>query len=84
MKAAVRLRLQRRQRASQKAHPEQQLVAGMLQHLFPQLLHLKQILFFLKFVEDYAVSIDDTIRPYSVDTWEKAYELWSNTNKYFI
>ena len=44
----------------------------------------EQILFFLKFVEDYAVSIDDTIRPYSVDTWEKAYELWSNTNKYFI
>jgi hypothetical protein len=44
----------------------------------------EQILFFLKFVEDYAVSINDTIRPYSVETWEKAYELWSNTNKYFI
>ena len=31
---------------------------------------------FLRFVERYANSINDDVRPSSVDTCEKAYELW--------
>ncbi len=42
----------------------------------------EQILFFLKFVDDYAKSINDSRRPYALDTWEKAYELWSAQCKY--
>ena len=42
----------------------------------------EQILFFLKFVEDYANSINDSRRPYAIDTWEKSYELWSAQCKY--
>lgn len=32
---------------------------------------------FLKFAEEYANKIDDKRRPFMLDTWEKAYELWS-------
>lgn len=32
--------------------------------------------FFLNYVENYAGKIGDTKRPYSVSTWEKAFELW--------
>lgn len=32
--------------------------------------------FFLWFVEDYAQKIGDAVRPFSVSTWEKAFELW--------
>ncbi len=32
--------------------------------------------FFLNYVENYAGEIGDTKRPYSVSTWEKAFELW--------
>lgn len=32
--------------------------------------------FFLGFVEKYATEIGDTRRPFSVPTWEKAFELW--------
>ncbi|MDE5699423.1 MAG: metallophosphatase family protein [Lachnospiraceae bacterium] len=33
---------------------------------------------FLAFVEKYAVETGDSRRPFSVSTWEKAYELWNN------
>ena len=36
----------------------------------------EHLAFFLKYVEDYAVKIGDKQRPFSVETWEKAYELW--------
>mgnify|MGYP003297066321 CR=1 FL=1 len=36
----------------------------------------EHLTFFLRFVEEYAIQIGDTKRPYSVKTWEKAYELW--------
>ncbi len=32
--------------------------------------------FFLKYVEEYAKEIGDARRPYSVETWEKAFEIW--------
>lgn len=44
---------------------EKELLSG-LEHLY----------FFLHYVEAYANRIGDTRRPYAVDTWEKAYELW--------
>lgn len=34
------------------------------------------LFFFLRFVEKYAAEIGDDQRPFSVFTWEKAYELW--------
>ena len=34
--------------------------------------------FFLKFVEQYAKDIGDDRRPYAVDTWEKAYGIFSS------
>ena len=37
----------------------------------------EQLIFFLRFTEEYAQSIGDERRPYAIDTWEKAYELWS-------
>jgi hypothetical protein len=37
--------------------------------------------FFLRFVEKYALEIGDGQRPFSVSTWEKAYELWENSFK---
>lgn len=33
--------------------------------------------FFLKYVEEYAKEIGDDRRPYSVETWEKAFETWN-------
>lgn len=38
----------------------------------------EHLTFFLEFVEKYAYEIGDKIRPFSVETWEKAYELWSS------
>lgn len=34
------------------------------------------MLFFLECVEKYATEIGDTRQPFSVPTWEKAFELW--------
>ena len=34
--------------------------------------------FFLEFVEKYATDIKDSRRPYSLETWEKAYEIWND------
>lgn len=34
---------------------------------------------FLGFAEEYAIKIGDNQRPFSISTWEKAYELWENT-----
>lgn len=36
----------------------------------------EHLFFFLKFVEQYAEKIGDTRRPFAVDTWENAYQLW--------
>lgn len=36
----------------------------------------EHLFFFLRFVEKYADKIDDKRRPFMLDTWEKAYELW--------
>lgn len=36
----------------------------------------EHLTFFLKYVEDYALKIGDKQRPFSVSTWEQAYELW--------
>lgn len=36
----------------------------------------EHLFFFLKYTEEYATQIGDTKRPFSVSTWEKAYELW--------
>ena len=35
--------------------------------------------FFLEFAEQYAQEIGDTGRPFSVETWENAYEIWNRT-----
>ena len=46
--------------------------------IIKELLTAKEhITFFLEFVEKYANEINDERRPYSVETWEKAYEIWS-------
>ena len=37
--------------------------------------------FFLKFVEQYAEDIRDDRRPYALETWEKAYEIWKQDVK---
>lgn len=37
---------------------------------------LEHLYFFLCYAEQYANQIGDTRRPYAVDTWEKAFELW--------
>ena len=37
----------------------------------------EHIYYFLAFAEQYAKEIGDDRRPYAVDTWEKAYELWN-------
>lgn len=36
----------------------------------------EHLFYFLRFVEKYADKIDDKRRPFMLDTWEKAYELW--------
>lgn len=41
----------------------------------------EHLTFFLRFVEDYATQIGDKQRPYSVETWEKAYELWNEQSE---
>ncbi len=38
---------------------------------------LEHMYFFLAFVGQYAKEIGDERRPYALDTWEKAYEIWS-------
>ena len=35
--------------------------------------------FFLEFAERYAQEISDTRRPFSVETWENAYEIWNRS-----
>jgi len=37
----------------------------------------EHLTFFLQFAEKYATQIGDLQRPYSVKTWEEAYELWN-------
>lgn len=37
---------------------------------------LEHMQFFLAFVEKYAKEIGDDVRPYSRETWERAFELW--------
>lgn len=34
--------------------------------------------FFLRFVDEYARSIGDEVRPFTVETWENAYKKWSS------
>lgn len=38
----------------------------------------EHINFFLRFTENYAQQINDERRPFALDTWEKAYELWKD------
>ncbi len=38
----------------------------------------EHLVFFLKFAEEYANSIGDNIRPFTVDTWERAYAEWED------
>ena len=48
--------------------------------ILKELIHAREHLaFFLPFTEQYAQSIGDERRPFAVDTWEKAYELWEAT-----
>jgi len=35
--------------------------------------------FFLEFAEQFAQGIGDTRRPFAVETWEKAYEIWNSS-----
>ncbi len=37
----------------------------------------EHLFYFLQFAEKYAVEIGDTRRPFALDTWETAYEIWS-------
>lgn len=39
---------------------------------------LSQIHAFLKFVDTYADEINDTVRPYSQETWNTAFEIWKS------
>lgn len=41
-----------------------------------QITGLEHMYFFLKFVEQYAEETGDEQRPYSVETWERAFEIW--------
>ena len=36
----------------------------------------EHLFYFLRFAEQYADKIDDKRRPFMLDTWENAYELW--------
>ena len=47
-----------------------------------QLTALEHMYFFLAFVEEYAKDIGDDIRPYSLETWEKAYEICNQNQEY--
>ncbi|MCR5119117.1 MAG: metallophosphatase family protein [Lachnospiraceae bacterium] len=42
-----------------------------------QITALEHMYFFLAFVGQYAKDIGDERRPYALDTWEKAYEIWN-------
>lgn len=46
-----------------------------------QLTALEHMYFFLAFVEEYAKDIGDDIRPYALETWEKAYEIWNQNQE---
>ena len=37
----------------------------------------EHLFYFLQFAEKYAVEIGDARRPFALDTWETAYEIWS-------
>ncbi len=41
----------------------------------------EHLVFFLRYAEAYAARIGDAKRPFSVSTWEKAYELWEKLQK---
>lgn len=41
----------------------------------------EHLTFFLQFVKEYAEEINDTIRPYTIEAWEKAYYLYLKTIK---
>lgn len=43
----------------------------------------EQLAFFLPFTEQYANKIGDPVRPFCVDTWEKAYEEWKKQDEHF-
>lgn len=45
---------------------------------------LSQIHGFFEFINDYANEINDTIRPYSQETWNNAYEIWKTQNHDFV
>lgn len=40
----------------------------------------EHVSFFIKFAEEYATEIGDSRRPFSVSTWEKAFEIWEESN----
>ena len=42
---------------------------------------LEHMYFFLEFVEHYANETGDDRRPYSLETWEKAFEIWDRNQK---
>ena len=42
---------------------------------------LEHMYFFLAFVEQYAKEIGDDRRPFTLETWEKAYEIWQRQQK---
>ena len=41
----------------------------------------EHMMFFLQFVNEYAEKIGDPVRPFSVKTWEAAYELWNESQQ---
>ena len=41
----------------------------------------EHLFYFLRFVEEYADKVNDKRRPFMLDTWEKAYELWVNNEE---
>lgn len=45
---------------------------------------LSQIHGFFEFINDYANEINDTIRPYSQETWNNAYEIWQAKKHDFV
>jgi predicted phosphodiesterase len=45
---------------------------------------LSQIHAFFEFINDYANEINDSIRPYSQETWNNAYEIWQTQKHDFV
>lgn len=45
---------------------------------------LSQIHGFFEFINDYSNEINDTIRPYSQETWNNAYEIWQTKKHDFV